>query len=192
MSKKDDDIENKDDEFLPLEPLNNSPFSFSVVKLIVLFGFCFLVLALIAFFNHDPSAKWRDPYDNRDVVREHHGSELLAQSSCVEFIGVSHMPDFRIAQCLKKKITGNKTFRRVVLRSLKSISLLRQEVDKLRSEGVREFPIMMDNEINSGFVSIVGCIGPRIYLGGIDDTIETISGAMKEKITRESLWAACK
>ena len=69
------------------------------------------------------------------------------------------------------------------------------EVSKLRREGVRAFPIVMDSQINTGLIAIVGCMPPRSYLGGLDDTLAIVSDLSeekKEKISRESLWQQCK
>ena len=107
------------------------------------------------------------------------------------------MLDFRLGQCLERKIGVWDKFRSFTSRPLPTIMALRNEVTTFRDAGVREFPILMNREIDSGLVVIVGCLPPKVYLGTLDDLLE-ICNAHSELtnahgvITRESLWNECK
>ena len=69
----------------------------SLLGLIAVFGGSFVFLSVIAYVIHDPlDRSLRDPYDNRDVARDHAAKEKLSDGSCLELVGRKRAPVFAL------------------------------------------------------------------------------------------------
>ena len=154
-------------------------------------------LQSVAYLIHDPlDRSLRDPYDNTDVSREHRSRHRLADGSCLELVGVKHMLDYKLAACLSKRLKKLPVFRTVQLRPIDSLKGLQEAVAQMRAANVQMFPILMEREMGTGLVVIIGCLPPKTYVGTLDDLLDVLSAeglpSGDESVTRESLWDECR
>jgi hypothetical protein len=154
---------------------------------------------VLAYLIHDPLDRTlRDPYDNRDVLRDDASEHRLEDGSCLELVGAAHTLDFKLVACLEKKLRSMPLFHSVQLKPLATMAMLRAKVSEMRRSGVQLFPILMEREIASGLVIIVGCKSSnQHFLGTLDDLLDILrEGDYFDEgggeITRVSLWDQCK
>jgi hypothetical protein len=100
--------------------------------------------------------------------------------------------------CFQQKLRSMPIFRSVELEPMATMDLLRAKVSDMRRLGVQLFPILMEREIASGLVIIVGCrVSNRHYLGTLDDLLDilrerSLNDEDGTTFSRESLWSRCK